>query len=472
LSHKNKETAVNLTEGQEIMLSIEDLAYEGNGVAKHDNFTIFVPFGVPGDKVKAKITDIKKNFAVAHIKEVILKSPLHTKAMCPHFMVCGGCHWLNVIYTAQAKFKLKILNSMLEKIAKAPGVKAEKIITYKNPFFYRNRAQYKVALENDRLSIGFYKAETHEVVDIHKCYIISEKINEIIDHIKNYLIKHKADITVYDEKKEHGFLRYIAIRVNRQGESLVTFVVTDEPAKHPHMAGIVKYLREKDPAIKGIMANINRTKGNRIFDDKEAALWGESCITKKFRGIDYMLGSDTFFQINTDMLENMTGFIEKYINEGDTVVDLYGGVGTLSLPFYKKLKKLIIVEINKNSIDMLKEMIKKNGIKNTEVINADAEQVIDEVFKKNTSSTLILDPPRKGLAQGTLEAIKRHRVKHIIYISCDPATYSRDLGELKDLYNVREITALDLFPHTYHIETMSKLELSNNSEFRQDTLED
>ncbi len=454
---KKNESTVNLAEGQEVVVSIEDLAYEGKGVAKNKGFTIFVPYGVPGDSVKAKITDLKKNFAVARIKEVLTKSPLHTKAMCPHFTICGGCHWLNVIYTAQAKYKLKILNSMLDKIAKTSGVKAEKIITYKSPFFYRNRAQYKVLLENGSLSVGFYKADTHEVVDIHRCYIINEKINDIIDHIKIYL-KHKEDISVYNENKEEGFLRYITVRVNRQGESLITFVVTEEPAKYFFMQGLVKYMREKIPGIKGIIANINKAKGNRIFGEKEIVLWGESYISKKFKGIEYLLGSDTFFQVNTDMLENMTGFIEKYINEGDVVVDLYGGVGTLSLPFYKKLKKIIIVEINKNSIDMLNEIIKRNDIKNTEVINADAEQIIDDVFKRNTASTLILDPPRKGLAQGTIEAIKKHKIKNIIYISCDPATFARDLGDLKEMYSVKEITALDLFPHTYHIETMSKLE--------------
>ncbi|MEI7640199.1 MAG: 23S rRNA (uracil(1939)-C(5))-methyltransferase RlmD [bacterium] len=455
-----KNTPLNLSPGQTIELTVDDVAYGGDSVGKYQNLTVFMSYGVPGDKLLVKITEVKKNYAVAQIKEVLEQSPERFKAICPYFTICGGCDWMNINYTEQKKRKLKILNYSLEKTAEIKDLKAEVIQGYENPLFYRDRAQYKIFNDGKVLRIGFYRADTHEVVDIEKCYIVNDKINRIMGEIRTFL-KAQKNLSVYAEDTGEGFLRHIAIRVNTKGDALVTIVASDGNLIANEWVTDLKDKLKRMPDIKGIILNINKARGNKIFGDREALLYGEAYITENYKGIDFRLGSDTFFQVNTNMLSKMSEFIGKHLDrsEDKAVVDLYGGVGALSLPFYKKLKSIAVIEINRFSVEAVKKTALEYKMENVTAVVGDAEKAQATILKRYKPCTLIIDPPRKGMATSTIEAIKKSGIKNIIYISCNPSTFSRDIALLKDVYELKEVEALDLFPQTYHIEVLSRLEL-------------
>jgi len=450
---------IPVIKGQEIETEIIDLAHGGNSVAKHDTFTLFIPYGVPGDKVKVKITDVKKNFANAEIESIITPSALRIiPPPCPYFGQCGGCHWQNVAYNAQLEFKLKSITSSLKKIA-GLTIETPEIKGYENPFSYRDRSQYKLAQGEDTVMMGFYRAGSHDVIDVQKCLIQKEVINHVMAGAREFLAANKnTSLSMYDESRASGALRYLTARVNSTGECLFT-VITHEKRRNDSIEKFAKYMKENYSEIKGVVMNVNPLTGNRIFGNREDTLAGEGSIREKIRGVEFELGAETFFQVNTERLNDILDFIDANIPEGDSVVDLYAGVGALSLPLHGKIRELKAVDVFYKSINSFRKAVETGQIANAEIIKATAEAAADEVIQKGKTGTVIVDPPRKGLHKWVIQAIKKKRVENLIYISCDPATFARDLKELGDMYIIKKIEAVDMFPQTYHVETLCALGL-------------
>jgi len=449
---------VPVRKGQEIETEIMDLAHGGASVAKHDTFTLFIPYGVPGDKVKARITDVKRNFANAEIEAVITPSALRSMPMCPYFGQCGGCQWQNVTYNSQLEFKVKSITSSLKKIT---GVTVEKleIKGYENPFSYRDRSQYKLAQGEDTARMGFYKAGSHDVIDVQKCLIQKEAINHVMAGAREFLAANKnQSLSIYDQSRARGALRYFAVRVNSAGECLFA-IITYEDARNDSIEKFAKHMKENFPMIKGVVMNVNALTGSRIFGSREYVLAGEGVISETVKGVEFELGAETFFQVNTERLNDILDFIDANIPEGDSVVDLYAGVGALSLPLHRKIRELKAVDVYYKSIDSFRKAAQTGKIPNVEIIKATAEDAAEEVIKEGKTGTVIVDPPRKGLNKRVMDAIKKKKVKNVIYISCDPPTFARDLKELGDLYIIKKINAVDMFPQTYHVETLCTLGL-------------
>ncbi len=441
--------------GEKIETEISDLAYGGDSVAKYKDFTIFIPYGVPGSKVKIKITEIKKDFARGKILEVIKNSLIYKNPECKLFGICGGCDWMNIIYEEQLKFKEKFLKHMLENIASIKNLKPDKIIS-NAPLYYRNRVQYKVISENNKIKLGFFKARSHEIVGVDECFILKKELNSIASKVCNTINKFKHYISIYDEKKDKGFLRYICIRSNKNGDILLTFVVAKKEIK-PWLIKVSDILKE-EKAIKGIVVNFNFVKGNKVFGDVEKTIYGKSFITEKIKNIEFKLDSSSFFQVNTYMLEKMIEFIEKNTSQNAKILDLYGGVGALTLPLYNKYREIIVVEVEKNATKKLSEIIKMNNLKNVKVINAKAEDFVEKIIREQKVDDVVLDPPRKGLHPRIISVLNNFNVNKIIYISCNPASFSRDLYKLKDKYIIRKIVPMDQFSQTYHLELMAELQ--------------
>jgi len=450
-----------VAKGDEIETEIIDLAYGGDSVAIYKEMTVFVPYGVPGETVRAKVTEVKRNFASARITRVVKESEIYAKPECPYFAVCGGCDWLNIKYDSQKEFKVKFIRHMLENIAVLPSMKINPIMTYDNPYFYRNRAQYKIARDGGKILMGFYRARSHEVIGVDKCLIVHPKINEIAAIISRILNEKQKEVSVYSEVKERGYLRHVAIRVNMQGDSLVTFVVADKEVE-PFIRAIEAELREKVKGLKGIVLNMNQEPGNNVFGSREKAVWGSSYIVEKACGIDFKLDSATFFQVNASMLEKMADFVRRNTSDGARVLDLYGGVGALTLPSHRKYSRIYNVEIDRNSSEKLKETARDNKIENVEIINAKAEEAAGRILSEKPVDEIVIDPPRKGIHPAIIPVLKRSKIKKIIYISCNPSTFARDMKELKEDYFLKEVAPLDQFAQTYHVEIMSVLELKKS----------
>jgi 23S rRNA (uracil1939-C5)-methyltransferase len=336
------------------------------------------------------------------------------------------------------------------------GAKVNDIIRCSQPLYYRDRAQYKLAKNYYGISMGFYKKMSHDVVGINECFIVDEKINKIASAIARFLNANRDEVVLYDEIKNLGYLKHIAIRVNRTGESLITFVV-GRARVEDFIVRCTKELKEKFSDIKGVVVNINTDMGNRVFGDRDITVDGENFLEEKVKDITFLLGSDTFFQVNSTMLEAMMDFTGRHINKGSVILDLYGGIGALTLPFHNVASEIVVVDINKKSMELFDRITKLNGISGAAALTADAEIESGRVLAEKKPDVVVLDPPRKGIHPGIIKSIKENRIKEIIYISCNPMTFGRDIKELKDEYDLIEVQPIDLFPNTYHVETMSYL---------------
>jgi len=457
MEEKKKENRkAPVKQGDEIEAEITDLAYGGEGVARYEGYTIFVHEGLPGDKAIIKVTEAKKNFARARIKKIIQDSESFTQPVCPHFKECGGCQWLHLKYDEQLKYKIKFITHNMEHLAKMPDAPYGKMIKGRSSLHYRNRMQYKLAFKKDRLIMGFYKEGSHDVISISECFIANEKINEVAAIIISMLNDLKKEVTLYDEEKHKGYLRQIAIRTNQKNELLITFIVARDEIKR-FITDIGRELTENMPEVKGVTVNFNTKLGNRVFGDREQAVFGERYLTERVEDIKFMLGSDTFFQVNTKRLFDMLDFIDRHTKKGANVVDLYGGIGALTLPLHKKFSSISIVEVNPASVELLKEIIALNSVTNAKPVLSDAETGTTAVLNEEMPDTIIVDPPRKGIHESALLAIKNSSARTLIYISCNPVTFARDMALLKDTFDPVEITPADLFPNTYHVETLACL---------------
>lgn len=448
---------VPVAKGEEIEMDIVDMAYGGNSIAKYKDFTVFLPYGVPGSKVVAKIFEVKKNFALGRIIRVIKQSNIYINPQCPYFGICGGCNWLNIDYKKQVEYKKKILVNLLSHIAGILNVKINPPIIYENPFHYRNRVQYKLKYEDRKIKLGFYKKASHEVVAVDNCLIINEEINKIAKIIQDALNEKIKDISLFGENNKSGYLRYITIKVNSKNESLVTFVVANEERKEI-MNYFSKKLIDNDRNIKGIVLNINTNKGNFVFGDREITLYGAPFIIEGFSDIEFMLGSSSFFQINFFIYQKMVEYINENVSAGTNILDLYGGVGALTIPLKEKVNQITVIDNDKSNIIKLKEMCRRTNLKKVYPVLANAEDVIEKIIYERKIDEVIVDPPRKGLHPKVLFVLKNSNVRNIIYISCNPSTFARDMKELKENYLLKEVVPLDQFAHTYHIELIAKLE--------------
>lgn len=449
-----------VSRGEEIEVEIRDLAYGGDSVAKYRGLTIFIPYAVPGATVRARIIDVKSNFASARITNILKESDNYAKPECPYFGICGGCDWLNIKYPLQIEYKVKFIKHMLENIAGLQSVNIKPAVTYADPFYYRNRAQYKVCRRGGSIETGFYRARSHEVINIKKCLIVRPEINIIAEIIAAGLNEKQKEVSVYSEEKQRGYLRHAAVRVNTQGDSLVTFVAADKEIK-PFIHHISGMLKEKVPGLKGVVLNLNQEPGNNVFGEREKTVYGAPYIVEKAGGIEFKLDSASFFQINAGMLEKMAEFVGRNTVKGARLLDLYGGVGALTMPSHARYDRIYNVESDRRASEKLLDTAKANNIGNIEAINARAEDAIERVLNEKNIEQVIVDPPRKGLHPKITAVLKRSGIRNIIYISCNPSTFARDIKELKQNYYLKEVTPLDQFAQTYHVELMAVLELKN-----------
>ncbi len=452
------DSAPKLFKGMEIDLTVNKLVYGGDGAGKYGETTVYVPYAIPGSRVRVRITEVKSHIAQSTIIKIITPSIIQHEPECKYFGICGGCDWMNMTYKDQKEQKLKILEELIEKVA---GIKKFNILemqTHKSEFNYRNRAEYVPVITPRGIDLGFYRSRSHEIIGVDKCLLLYPVINEIAAHIRKFFNSKVQGITLYNKKKNKGYLRHIAIRANREGRSLVTFVVNGKEAKK-FLLETAEYIREKVPEITGIVVNFNMEETNDVFGGKEKILYGKPYIIETAAGLGFKLNAGAFFQVSADMLEKMSEFVKSKISKGESVLDLYGGVGALTLPLHRTIGKLTVVEVDDNSFVNLHTAVKYYGIRNAVIIKGRAEDVLERILTEGSVDTVVLDPPRRGMHPRVLTILKKYKVKKILYISCNPASFCRDISELKEAYLLNEIIPLDQFANTYHMEVMAELKI-------------
>lgn len=449
---------MSISKNEEYEVEIIDNGYNGEGIAKIDGFTVFVPNAIKGEVVKILIVKVLSSHAFGKILEIEKKSKFRQEIDCATYKRCGGCDLRHIKYEQTLKMKQNAVQALVNKNLKNK-IEVKETLGKENPFFYRNKAQYPVGVNKDRKPIiGVFANRTHEVVPIKNCLIQNPKSEAIAKFILEF-IKEK-NISIYNEKTGRGFFRHIVIKVGiKTNEIMCIFVINGK--KFPYEDELVEKLKQNYPEIKTIVKNINMKNTNVILGQENINLYGNGYIEDVLGEYKFKISPLSFYQVNPKQAEKLynLGIEMAKVSKEDTVFDLYCGIGTISLFIAKYAKKVYGVEIVEQAIKDAKQNAKINNIENVQFIAGDTKIVLEDlIYKKGIIADIVIfDPPRKGLDNNSINNILKIKPKKIVYISCNPATLIRDLALFEKLYEVKTIIPVDMFPFTKHVECVSLL---------------
>ncbi len=443
-----------------LVVEIEKLSNLGYGIAKVDGYVIFVEGACPKDKVKIKVCKKNKNFANAKILEIIEPSPYRVKPFCPMQNVCGACQLQFIDYQEQLKLKKQIVEDTMHSIF-GSDVEIKDTIASPKTQEYRHKIQYPVSETRDskRILAGYYKPASHELVNIKYCPIQPSYCDKIVEFIRQ--TAQECGISGYNEKKHSGDLRHVVIRTSAYNNKNLVILVVNSTKVFDKLKKLASKIFSELDDIVGVGVNFNSQKTNLILGKETQIIEGESFIEEKLCDKIFKVGADTFFQINPYTANNIFEYVKKYIAENfesPLVLDAYAGISTFGICLSDVVKKVVTVEEVKASTDLASKIIKENGIKNVEIHNMDAGKFFEKELntKGRKFDITVLDPPRKGCSQESLDYALRLTKEKIIYVSCNPATLARDLKYLVEKgCKVEFIQPFDMFPHTYHIENVA-----------------
>lgn len=451
---------MSIQKNQEYIVDIIDNGFEGEGIAKIDNFTIFIPGTIKGEKVRVLIVKVLSSHGFGKVIEILEKSQARQDVDCNTYKRCGGCNLRHVKYEETLKMKQNAVQSLVNKTLKNK-LRIKETVGMENPLHYRNKAQYPIGInKKGEPVIGVFANRTHEVIPIDNCLIQNKKSEEIAKFIIEF-IKEK-NISIYDEKKGKGLVRHIVTKVGiKTGEIMCVIVINGH--KIPNENELVENLKTRYPEIKAIVKNINMKNTNVILGQENINLYGNGYIEDILGEYKFKISPLSFYQVNPVQAEKLynLGVSMAEITKNDVVFDLYCGIGTISLFMSKFAKKVYGIEIVEEAVKMAKENAQNNNVSNTEFFAGDVEIVLDDLINNKglKADVVMFDPPRKGLDKKSIDNILNIRPKKIVYISCNPATLIRDLADFENEYDIKTIIPVDMFPYTSHVECVAILQL-------------
>lgn len=438
-----------------------DYTYDGKGIVKGEGITAFVDNIIVDEKAKVEIIYQSKNSTIGKVKEFITTSDKRVNPKCKICNQCGGCALQHMSYNAQLEFKRNHVKDCLNKIGHI-NVEVNETLGMENPYEYRNKTQVPFKEKKGKLKYGFYKEDSHDIIPFSHCLIQSNLADEILAFIKETMIKFK--IQAYDEDKRRGVIRHVLIRVGVHTNEVMVVLVTNE-INFPNRKLLVKEILKKFPRVKTIVQNINTRDTNVILGEKEFILFGKGYIEDSLLDVKFKISAKSFYQVNpiqTEVLYSKAIELAN-LNKNQIVLDAYCGIGTIGLIASKYVKQVIGVEIVKQAIVDAKNNARLNNIDNASFICEDASKFMVDLARVNEKMDVVfLDPPRKGLDKPLIESLITLKPETIVYISCNPSTLARDLSLLKEIYDIKEVQPVDMFPHTYHVETVALLRLKND----------
>lgn len=453
-----------------VTVKIEDIGVNGEGIGKIDGYTLFVKDALIGDRAEVKITKAKKNYGYARLMRILEPSKDRVEAKCPVARQCGGCQIQELSYEKQLEFKEKKVRGNLERIGGfAPeqlDAVMEPICGMKEPFYYRNKAQFPFGTDkNGNIVTGFYAGRTHQIIPNTECALGVKQNKQILERIVEFM--NTYHVTAYNEETGEGLLRHALIRYGfKTGEIMVCLVVNGD--KIPHSEKLVDKLCEIS-GMTSITLNVNRERTNVILGRELKTLWGQEYITDYIGNVKYQISPLSFYQVNPVQTENLYGQALEYagLHGDETVWDLYCGIGTISLFLAQKAKQVYGVEIIPQAIEDAKNNANINGIENAQFFVGKAEEVLPKYYEDYArdhggenayADVIVVDPPRKGCDETLLATMVQMQPERIVYVSCDSATLARDLKYLcENGYELKKVRAVDMFPNTVHVETVVKL---------------
>ncbi len=435
-----------------------DLTHDALGVTRlEDGYTVFVDDLLKGETARIEVTERKKKYGFGKVVQFIEKSPYRLAPKCKHFYECGGCRLMHMDYDVQLAFKKYRLELMMKKLKKDSNL-VDDIICMVNPYYYRNKVEIKFSQGEKGIEAGFFRAKSHKVIDLEECYIMGKKSFELLKIIKD--TADSLNIKAYNPLTNEGILKSCIIRESSKNKEIVLlFHIGKDQFDNENL--FVNMISAEYPLVKGIGA-VKTIDESSLSPDKIRLLYGKEFLTEELLGNSYEIGFKSFFQVNTVQTERLYKKALEYadFNRKDRVIDAYCGIGTIAISFASKVFKVFGIESIQSAIIDAKKNAKINNIKNAFFEVGNAEYVIQK-WKKYKFDAIIIDPPRKGCGKVFIDALIDMKIPKLIYISCNPATLTRDLEYLLEGgYSIKGITPVDMFPQTTHVESVTLLTIN------------
>ena len=439
---------------------ITDYTAEGRGVAHIEGCAVFIPNAIAGERYKVRIELARKTWAAGKIVEVLARSPHRVNRECPVAKLCGGCDFWHMDYEEESRLKAERVKDCLNRMG-GESLEAVPILAAPDCHGYRNKAQYPVAFKKNKAYAGFFRAGTHDVVENQRCLILPAETDRVKDAVMDYVNKFK--VSVYDEATGRGLLRHIYVRRGAvSGQILVCLVCNGRTL--PKVPELLKRL-ETIPGFTTLVLSVNQKKGNAVLGEEFITLHGPGYIEDTLCGLTFRLSPRSFYQVNHHQAQRLyrAAIEQAQITRDDTVLDLYCGVGTITLAMASAAGRVIGVEVVPQAVEDARDNARRNGIGNAEFFCGDAGEAALALEAKGVKAdVVVVDPPRKGLNADTIEALSRFAPRRIVYVSCDPATLARDVALLKERgYRLQNALAADLFPRCSHVESVVCLVRTN-----------
>jgi 23S rRNA (uracil1939-C5)-methyltransferase len=443
--------------GETLELTIDDLAFGGEGVGRADGYVVFVRGGLPGDRLRVRLTEARGRFGRAAIEEVLVPSPDRVPAPCPYFGRCGGCRLQHLAYPAQLAFKEKQVRECLHRLGGVGEFELRPILPAADTYGYRNKMEFTIA--GDPPALGLHVFERYDVVlDIERCLLQSETMNTLLDEFRRQL-RDRA-LSVWDPRTERGLLRFVMMREGRNtGEAMVNVVAAAPDIET--LTPVADAVRDRAPATTSVVLNVNAKKASVAVGSEEHLLSGREHITESLDGVVFQVSANSFFQTNTRQAERLFAVVEAAceLTGEETLLDLYSGTGAISLLLARRVRAVYGIEVAAAAVADAIRNARANGIENCTFLAGEVRHVLPDLMRQGVrASVVVADPPRAGFHPKALSALATLAPARIVYVSCNPSTLARDVGDLvRQGYRLEWVQPVDMFPQTPHIEAVARL---------------
>ncbi|MEA5532701.1 23S rRNA (uracil(1939)-C(5))-methyltransferase RlmD [Crocosphaera sp. XPORK-15E] len=442
-------------QGSLIELEITDLSHSGDGVGKFQGRAIFVPDTVTGDRILVRLTHLKRQYAYGKLHQLLSPSPHRIRPSCIVADKCGGCQWQHIDPHYQQQAKQNQVIQALKRIGGFENPPVDPILSSDEVLGYRNKATYPLGLSaTGNIQAGYYQRNSHQLINLNQCPLQDPRLNPFLAEIKGDL--QQQGWTIYNEKTHQGELRHLALRIGkRTGEVFLTLVSTEQNL--PNLDQQAQIWLERYPNLVGVALNYNPERGNTIFGEETSIIAGHSYLKETFANLEFQLGTDTFFQVNTEAAETLLNVLLTKLNltGKERLIDAYCGVGTFTLPLAQQVQEVIGIEVNPTAITQARNNAQINHIDNVSFHEGTVETILPNL--DFSPDLVLLDPPRKGCDRTVIDTLRNIQPAYLVYISCQPPTLARDLQQLcqEELYELLWVQPADFFPQTAHVEAMA-----------------
>ncbi len=445
--------------GDRLEVTIDDLAFGGEGVGRLDGYVVFVRGGLPGDRLRVQVTETRARYARALIETVLAPSPHRVDPPCPYFGRCGGCRLQHLDYPTQLAFKEKQVRDCLERLGDVGDFELRPILPAPEPYGYRNKMEFTVAGTTGQPVIGLHEADRYDaVLDIERCLLQSETMNVLLDETRRQA--RALRLPVWDGVTEQGLLRFVSLREGRHtGDAMVNLVAGSPDLER--LGPVAEGVKARVPATASVVLNVNAEKASVAVGTEEHVLLGRDHITESLGGLTFQVSANSFFQTNTAQAERLFALVEAACEPGgdEILVDLYSGTGAISLLLARRCRHVYGIEIAAAAVADAVRNARANGIDNCTFLAGEVRHVLPALIAQRVNAeTVVADPPRAGFHPKALTALAALAPARIVYVSCNPSTLARDVGDLvRRGYRLEWVQPVDMFPQTPHIEVIARL---------------